>query len=602
LVAWGGGLSVLAVPPLTNVKAISAGWNQNLALLGDGSPTLTVQPSDLRVAPSTTLNLDSKAVGVQPMTYQWSLNGSEIPGATGDRYSIAGADITNSGAYSVTVSNRLGVSISRNAIVVVDPNLPIPTNCAPALAHQSDLVMDELTELVVTNTASICEGLENQLVYKLAGAPSGATIDNLGIIRWTPSEAQGPSTNVFTTLVINYGVPQTSATNTFNVVINEVNLPPMLRTQPDQVACIGRTMTVINTATDTDIPAQVLTYQLLDAPPGATISPNGVILWTPTEAQASSTNIITTVVTDNGFPPQSAKNTFTVKVLDSTNGVPVAVLANRTNPANGHEYFLLEPATWTNAELAAVGMGGHLVTIDNPDENRWVYDTFGNYGGIGRDLWIGLYDVDPSVRLGSPELQMARYHWISGESVPVTPDQWVIGDQPYNTGYHDLGYFKICGPNDPRVHYPGFWTDDYESTLLNSVVEVSPILEIATQPARTTIGIGADVTLNVLADGPGPIYYQWQYGGTNLPGQTNSALTLMNVQTAQSGLYTVTVHNSNSSVTSDPAMLLVAGIVTWGCSFGADARQNIPDGLFTAIAAGWYHDLALRPDGGLGRQ
>ena len=34
-----------------------------------------------------------------------------------------------------------------------------------------------------------------------------------------------------------------------------------------------------------------------------------------------------------------------------------------TNPANGHDYYLLEASTWTAAEAEAVSLGGHLVTI-----------------------------------------------------------------------------------------------------------------------------------------------------------------------------------------------------------------------------------------------
>lgn len=59
-----------------------------------------------------------------------------------------------------------------------------------------------------------------------------------------------------------------------------------------------------------------LTYQLLNPPAGAVInSTNGVITWTPAEVQGPSTNVITTIVTDNGAPPLFTTNSFTVTVL-----------------------------------------------------------------------------------------------------------------------------------------------------------------------------------------------------------------------------------------------------------------------------------------------
>src|SRR5207253_6952031 len=77
-----------------------------------------------------------------------------------------------------------------------------------------------------------------------------------------------------------------------------------------------------NTATDPDLPANNLTYTLLLAPTNAVILSNGLIVWTPNETQGSSTNIFTTMVTDDGSPPLSATNTFTV-VVNEVNSPPV---------------------------------------------------------------------------------------------------------------------------------------------------------------------------------------------------------------------------------------------------------------------------------------
>ena len=62
------------------------------------------------------------------------------------------------------------------------------------------------------------------------------------------------------------------------------------------------------------------------------------------------------------------------------------------NPANGHLYILLDQANWTDSEAAAVLLGGHLATIDDAAEDSFVFDTFSNFGGQGRNLWIGLND------------------------------------------------------------------------------------------------------------------------------------------------------------------------------------------------------------------
>ena len=42
-------------------------------------------------------------------------------------------------------------------------------------------------------------------------------------------------------------------------------------------------------------------------------------------------------------------------------------------------------------------------------------------------------------------------------------------------------------------------------------------LIIATQPQSQTVPLGSTVTFSVTASGPGPLTYQWQFDGTNLP-------------------------------------------------------------------------------------
>jgi alpha-tubulin suppressor-like RCC1 family protein len=267
------------------------------------------------------------------------------------------------------------------------------------------------------------------------------------------------------------------------------------------------------------------------------------------------------------------------------------------NPANGRHYFLLEATTWTNAEAAAVGMGGHLATIDSPEDNSWVYNTFGNFNGSSRDLWIGLYDPTPSAMLDFPNLKWTSLLWISG--YPAHFEDWSSAPRPeWNTNGLSWRVYKICGPANPRT--PGSIVNDSPSASLNAVIELPLPLEIVFQPQTVSVGIGSDASLSVLADGFAPIYYQWQSNGTNLPGETQTTLTLTNAKPDQSGLYSLVISNMSGTLTSGPIFLSVAGIVGWGSSiFGGDTRTNISPGLTSvrAIVGGLMHDLALKADG-----
>jgi hypothetical protein len=201
-------------------------------------------------------------------------------------------------------------------------------NTSPWLPPQTNQAVNEQTTLVVTNTAMDSNIPANALAYALLAAPTGAVIDTNGIITWTPTEAQGPGTNTITTVVTDNGSPPMSATNSFTVIVNEVNTAPVLPGQSTKTIAVLATLTVTNAATDSDIPANPLAYVLTAAPAGAAIDTNGVITWTPNAGQGPSTNTITTVVTDSNpwavnAQHLSATNSFTVIV---TGGSPPLVI------------------------------------------------------------------------------------------------------------------------------------------------------------------------------------------------------------------------------------------------------------------------------------
>lgn len=65
------------------------------------------------------------AVGVDPITYQWRLNGYDIPGAISNNLVLDAPQTFDSGTYSVLVSNPTGDLTSRDATLVVT-NLTTP--------------------------------------------------------------------------------------------------------------------------------------------------------------------------------------------------------------------------------------------------------------------------------------------------------------------------------------------------------------------------------------------------------------------------------------------------------------------------------------------
>lgn len=75
---------------------------------GAGAPRIATQPSAQSVALGGTATFTVSATGNAPLTYQWSLDGAEISGATAATLSVTGTQVSHVGLYSVVVANSLG--------------------------------------------------------------------------------------------------------------------------------------------------------------------------------------------------------------------------------------------------------------------------------------------------------------------------------------------------------------------------------------------------------------------------------------------------------------------------------------------------------------
>jgi hypothetical protein len=147
-------------------------------------------------------------------------------------------------------------------------------------------------------------------------------------------------------------------------------------------------------------------------------------------------------------------------------GTTPGVIDSAFNASNGHWYYLLANSDWTDAETAAVGLGGHLATINDLTENNFVW----NLWGTNRDLWIGLND--PVIGDGTGAQHAADFQWSSGDTSAYR--NWRAGEpNNSNTGeYYAYIYAKGL------VSGGGVWNDGPNVTqnpgepLLFGVVEV----------------------------------------------------------------------------------------------------------------------------------
>jgi hypothetical protein len=121
--------------------------------------------------------------------------------------------VTDEGNPALSVTNSFTVTVAE-------------VNSSPVLPEQNDLTVDVWSTMVVTNTGSDADLPANGLLYELFDAPAGATIDGNGVISWTPGSVQGDTTNRFTTVVSDDGIPSLITTNWFFVMVNPAPIIP----------------------------------------------------------------------------------------------------------------------------------------------------------------------------------------------------------------------------------------------------------------------------------------------------------------------------------------------------------------------------------------
>ena len=150
----------------------------------------------------------------------------------------------------------------------------------------------------------------------------------------------------------------------------------------------------------------------------------------------------------------------------------ITIIDTAVNPANNHTYYLLSASSWSDAASVARSLDGFLVTIDDAEEDQWIFDTFASDNDTKRHLWIGLSDSNDE----------GDYRWHDG--TPFVYRNWGEG-QP-GTG-DDEDYVHITGTNMGSIE-PATWND------LEDDPQYFPVYGVV------EIGEGADYALRFNGD------------------------------------------------------------------------------------------------------
>jgi hypothetical protein len=407
LSSYGGGHGLLVNSPggLIDFQA-DVGLDAYNDLSGVGSPTVINQGTMRKSAGTGTSGvnppffnsgtLDAQS-GTLSLNGTYDLTGGTLNFGLSSLLSFGQINLSSAAALTGTVSANLNNGfqpIGGNSFAVLtygsqtglfaNTNLPLADawsvtygatvstlnvlNARPALGSFTNQIVNELTTLILTNFATDPDIPAQTLTFSFASAPNGMTITpqstNAALISWTPAQTNSPSTNTVSVVVTDSGAPRLSATNTFLVMVREVNVAPALPNITTNTVNALALLTVTNTATEPNIHA-TLGYMLVNPPNGASINTNGIITWTPLRTQGPRTNTITTVVTNtDAFDPINPH-------LSATNSFVVIIYAPTLAPINDATVSVGQTLSFTAS------------ATDNDSSRTLTFSVVGGLGSIG---------------------------------------------------------------------------------------------------------------------------------------------------------------------------------------------------------------------------
>ena len=341
-----------------------------------------------------------------PQILTFSLTGTIPTGASitsGGDFSWTPSETQGPGSYPITVVVSDGVATDSETITVTVDEV----NRAPTVTAIDDVAHhNEMTELSFTATATDPDVPANTWTFSLVGETYGASIASGGLFSWTPTEEQGPGGYSFTVRATDNGSPALSDDEAFSVHVDEVNRAPVLDTIGDLTVPWGETLSFTATATDDDIPANTLTFSLVGAPTGASITSGGAFSWTTTSSQIGP-HTFTVKVKDNGVPSLSDEEEITVTVtkrsttliysgdLSGQYSDEVTVKATLKDTLSGAK-LSSKTITFTIGSQSASddtdgsGYAEAKITLDQPSGDYDIESEF-----VEDSLYLGSVDSDP---------------------------------------------------------------------------------------------------------------------------------------------------------------------------------------------------------------
>ena len=506
------------------------------------SPTVSANispagPISTRVG--ATLNFTASFVGTQPITNQWQTDAGQtgtftnIPGATTGTLTITNLQTYNAGNYRLLASNVEGSTTSSSANVQVfnviwSENFNLPTSADQSITHvgwvddinsssgDTRIFASSGNGVTYPNMAvySYCPGLDNEAFYATTATANGgpyfggtitnhqalpiinlATVQNLTFAADLNSPYAGTSTHSYIAVQLNFGQWYVSATELLPQPTTTAFISDSTTFNPSASAWNLLTVSGTGSVNNTNLPA---IGAAASAPLSGYITGAGIVV---VHTAGSTLQFDNYAILGN--IPFTALPVISSPPFSQTNYTGTTATFNVTATTNG----------------STVGL-----------TYQWQTNT-----AVGSSTWGNLSNA--------------------GQFSGVTSDTLKIANVSAAANHRDYRVIVTDGAGSTTSTPPATLYLIDSAPLLTSGTVIYPNASPLFGTANASYRVGNHNTVNISASfiGDLPISYQWSISpnadgsaAVNIPGATNSILTLSNPQTNSTGYYTLTVSNSQS--------------------------------------------------------
>jgi hypothetical protein len=553
-------------------------------------PTIVQQPQSKAVPVGANVTFTVGQCGLPPFTYIWLYNGVPKPNANNSYLSLSNVQLTDSGNYSVVVSNAAGsvTSLLASLIVQTPPSIVVQP--------QSQTVTGYTTATFTVTPGGIAP-FQYQWRFN-GGNLLGETNQTLVMTNIMDTRA-----GQYSVLILNTAGQILSSNATLTV-----NMPAKITQQPQPVV----TTNTYSARFFVLASGPNLSYQWHF---------NGVPIPTNVNATANSATLqLNNVVAgQEGYYSVLASNQF------GADWSQPAFLTVRVTP-----YFTENPQSQTvvigSDVMFHVTYGGTepmkirwrfggstVVPFESGTETYWLrnarLENAGTYSAVVTNvaktngvicqsayLTVFVPPMDRMVLLGSnitlsvlhANTNLLKYQWQSnGVNIlnATNPTHTLFNATNNYAGRYSLVVTNLAGQ-----------VTNWAMNLTVQSTAVAPV--ITQQPTNRLAATNATALFLVNATGTDPLSFQWYWNGASLYGQTNSTLTIGGLATNHTGDYQVVVTNQAGAVTSQVATLTVLEppvIVTQPRDLASLLGGNV---FFSVAVVGappfsyqWYYNL-----------